>query len=60
MQVEIIPINEICLIEKAIIGIVKSVAPKDALMLSFNKSGKNELKKSEIALLQIKMPNKAA
>ena len=42
MQVEIIPINAICLIE---IGMVKKVAPKDALMLSLNTSGKNELKK---------------
>jgi len=45
MQVEIIPINAICLIEIAIIGMVKKVAPKDALMLSLNTSGKNELKK---------------
>ena len=44
-QVEIMPISAICLIEMAIMGMVKKVAPKDALMLSFNISGKNELKK---------------
>ena len=45
MQVETTPIKAICLIEKASIGVVKKVAPKDALRLPFSMSGRNELKK---------------
>ena len=44
-QVEITHTKATSLIEKAIIGIVKKVAPRDALRLSFNPSGTKELRK---------------
>lgn len=59
IQVEITPIKATCLIEKAIIGVVKKVAPKDALRLPFNPSGTNGFKNLKITSPHDNIPNKA-